>query len=306
MKTASPDLLISRVERRPWLAPLAYYAVMLVPFAVSIAVLVAVQAGSGVDLHFWFLLPAILFMRQINGFAMAIYFHRSASHDSIRFAPWFTTVLRVIGWLAIGLGARTYVAVHRWHHASTDTKDDPHSPTRPGGSLANIALQDARSFWTVAWDRGSVQRFIKGTPDDALERFINGEEKRLFGFAGVRALVIFGVPAALFYFAAGLPLEWALLATWGWFVAVAGSLMAVASFGINGIAHMWGYRNFDIDNTSTNIIARDFLSWGETLHHNHHAHPGRANLAIAPGELDAAWPVLQLMQRLGLVTKLAA
>ena len=52
------------------------------------------------------------------------------------------------------------------------------------------------------------------------------------------------------------------------------------------------------------MVAIDLLTLGEALHNNHHARPGSACFAAAPGELDGAWPVLRLLRRVGVVTAL--
>ena len=41
---------------------------------------------------------------------------------------------------------------------------------------------------------------------------------------------------------------------------------------INGIGHYWGYRNFQPEDASTNIVPWGILIGGEELHNNHHAY----------------------------------
>ena len=43
------------------------------------------------------------------------------------------------------------------------------------------------------------------------------------------------------------------------------------------------------------------VTMGECWHNNHHAFPGSARLALAPGEWDPGWWVLLGLRRLGLV-----
>src|SRR3546814_8122699 len=45
---------------------------------------------------------------------------------------------------------------------------------------------------------------------------------------------------------------------------------------VNGLGHWWGYRNFETDDTSTNLTPWAFFIGGEELHNNHHAFPSRS------------------------------
>jgi len=40
---------------------------------------------------------------------------------------------------------------------------------------------------------------------------------------------------------------------------------------------------------------------GELLQNNHHRFPQRPNFAVAPGELDPTWPLIQLLERVGVL-----
>ena len=41
---------------------------------------------------------------------------------------------------------------------------------------------------------------------------------------------------------------------------------------INGVGHYWGYRNFETQDTSRNIVPIGVLIGGEEFHNNHHAY----------------------------------
>ncbi|MGA0356400.1 MAG: fatty acid desaturase, partial [Ilumatobacteraceae bacterium] len=57
-----------------------------------------------------------------------VYLHRGIAHRAIRFRRPADVAFRVVLWLTTGIRVRQWVAVHRKHHAHTDTPDDPHSP----------------------------------------------------------------------------------------------------------------------------------------------------------------------------------
>jgi stearoyl-CoA desaturase (delta-9 desaturase) len=76
---------------------------------------------------------------------------------------------------------------------------------------------------------------------------------------------------------------------------------------INGLGHHTGYRNFQPEDASTNIIPWGILIGGEELHNNHHAYASSARLSSKWFEFDIGWMYIRTMEILGLaqVKKLA-
>ena len=104
------------------------------------------------------------------------------------------------------------------------------------------------------------------------------------GFGAYAGLVIFML---LFGWAWGL-------AAWGFHVVA----YILLNSSINSICHMIGYRNFDNLATNHQIIA--LMTAGEGLHNNHHEYPSSARFALREREIDPAWPVIWLLERVGL------
>ncbi|HWI15363.1 MAG TPA: transposase, partial [Burkholderiales bacterium] len=69
---------------------------------------------------------------------------------------------------------------------------------------------------------------------------------------------------------------------------------------INGIGHFWGYRTFQPEDASRNIIPWGILVGGEELHNNHHAYATSARLSSRWYEFDIGWLYIRLMEMLGL------
>jgi stearoyl-CoA desaturase (delta-9 desaturase) len=69
---------------------------------------------------------------------------------------------------------------------------------------------------------------------------------------------------------------------------------------INGLGHYWGYRNYPVDDASTNLFPIGILIGGEEFHNNHHAHPTSAKLSSAWFEFDIGWMYIRLLEALGL------
>jgi len=71
---------------------------------------------------------------------------------------------------------------------------------------------------------------------------------------------------------------------------------------INGVGHYLGYRNFETQDTSRNIVPVGILIGGEEFHNNHHAYGSSAKLANKWWELDIGWVYIRLLEILGLAS----
>ncbi len=69
---------------------------------------------------------------------------------------------------------------------------------------------------------------------------------------------------------------------------------------INGIGHYWGYRTFQPEDASTNVVPWGILIGGEELHNNHHAYPSSARFSNRWFEFDIGWLYIRVMETLGL------
>jgi stearoyl-CoA desaturase (delta-9 desaturase) len=65
---------------------------------------------------------------------------------------------------------------------------------------------------------------------------------------------------------------------------------------INGLAHFWGYRNWQTDDASTNISPLGIIIGGEELHNNHHAFAASARLSSKWYEFDIGWMYIRILE----------
>ena len=65
---------------------------------------------------------------------------------------------------------------------------------------------------------------------------------------------------------------------------------------INGVAHFWGYRNWNTPDAARNISPLGILIGGEELHNNHHAFASSARLSNKWYEFDIGWFYIRLME----------
>ena len=135
-----------------------------------------------------------------------------------------------------------------------------------------------------ARDLDTLDRFGHGTPDDWIERRIYaGCPMCGIVLMALFDIVAFGVvPGSLIF---GIQMIWIPF----WAAGV-----------INGIGHYWGYRNFPVEDASTNIVPWGVLIGGEEFHNNHHAYPTSAKLSSAWYEFDIGWMYIRFLETLGL------
>src|SRR6185295_17513080 len=86
---------------------------------------------------------AAFIVTQVAIFTTTVYLHRTLTHRAMSVSPVVALPSRFIIWVTTGMRPREWVAVHRKHHAATDTPEDPHSPKVVGFwrvQLGNVGL----------------------------------------------------------------------------------------------------------------------------------------------------------------------
>ncbi len=233
------------------------------------------------DLTFWgYALVAFLSV-QFTFMAITLYLHRDACHRSLNLHPVLRHIFRFWLWAGTTMLTKSWVAVHRKHHARCETADDPHSPQVLG--LKKVLLEGAELYGVQARNPETLEKFGRGTPDDWIERNLYTPHQ----FLGVTlyviaCLILFGVPGIII-------LSVQLIAT---------PLMAAGI--VNGIGHHTGYRNFECPDAARNIVPWGLLIAGEELHNNHHAFPSSAKFSQRPWEFDIGWLYIRIFQAFGL------
>jgi len=240
------------------------------------------------NLSAWGYVIVTLVMLQITMMAVTLYLHRDQAHRAIDLHPVLRHFFRFWIWCTSGMLTREWVAVHRKHHAFCEKKGDPHSPQIYG--LKKVLFEGAELYQVEKDNRETVEKFGRGAPDDWLEKNIYLRVP----FGGILLLVItelllFGVPGIII-------------------IAIQMSSMPLFAAGIiNGLGHHSGYRNFECDDASTNLVPWAFLIGGEELHNNHHAFPTSAKFSVRRWEFDIGWLYITIFRSLGLakVNKIA-
>jgi len=237
---------------------------------------------GALNLNAWGYVIVTLVMLQITMMAVTLYLHRDQAHRAIDLHPVLRHFFRFWIWCTSGMLTREWVAVHRKHHAFCEIAGDPHSPQVYG--LKKVLFEGAELYQAEKNNHETVEKFGRGAPNDCLEKNIYLRVP----FGGILLLVItelllFGVPGIII-------------------IAIQMSSMPLFAAGIiNGLGHYSGYRNFECDDASTNLVPWAFLIGGEELHNNHHAFPTSAKFSVRRWEFDIGWMYITLLRGLGLV-----
>ncbi len=232
-------------------------------------------------LPWWGYLIVGLILTHITIASVTIFLHRCQAHRALTLHPIASHFFRFCLWLTTGMVTREWVAVHRKHHAKTETEEDPHSPHVKG--IHKVLWEGAELYRAEARKVATLENYGRGTPDDWLERKLYTP----FNALGVSLLAVIDFVLFGIY---GITL-WAVQMMW---------IPFFAAGVVNGLGHYWGYRNFESPDGSTNITNFGILIGGEEMHNNHHAFPTSARFSIKWWEFDIGWMYIRLLSALRL------
>lgn len=230
-----------------------------------------------IDLPWWGYIVVALGFTHITIAAVTIYLHRSQAHRALDLHPIVSHFFRFWLWMTTGMETKQWVAVHRKHHARCETVEDPHSPQIVG--IKKVLLEGVELYREEAINQETLDKFGSGMPDDWLERNLYIRHSAL----GIGLMLLINV---VLLGPLGLTI-WAVQMAW---------IPITAAGIINGAGHYWGYRNFDADDASTNIVPWGILIGGEELHNNHHSYASSARLSNKWYEFDIGWMYIRLLQ----------
>ena len=237
--------------------------------------------GHGLwNLAWWQIVLYTLATTHVTIAAVTIFLHRSQAHRALDLHAIPSHFFRFWLWIGTGMVTKEWVAIHRKHHAKCETEDDPHSPQTRG--LDTVMRQGAELYREEAKNAETLRKFGHGTPDDWIERHLYSRHS----IWGPSLMLVINV---LLFGAIGLTI-WAVQMAWipFWAAGV-----------VNGLGHFWGYRNFEAQDASTNLVPWGLVIGGEELHNNHHTYPTSAKFSVKRYEFDVGWAYIRAMQAVG-------
>jgi stearoyl-CoA desaturase (Delta-9 desaturase) len=219
-------------------------------------------------------------LTQVAVIATSIYLHRALAHRSLTMHPVADLAFRAVLWLTTGQSRQQWVAVHRKHHTFTDREGDPHSPRLRG--FWRVQLFNVAYYVREARNAETLETFAPDLRPDRLDRVLFSH-----GWLGLGI----GLSALCMLIGLGPGLVAGLLHA-GLYVFVIAPL-------INALGHWRGVRNFD--NTAFNCRLLAWITGGESLHNNHHAHPRSPKFSMLRSEFDPSWPIIRSLAATGLL-----
>ena len=276
--TTAPDAPVharyGRIQRGPdehvnFRSSLAFFAVHLLPLLVVF---------TGVTRTAVLLFFATYFVRMI---CITGGYHRYFSHRSYHLNRFWQFVLAFCGTSAAQKGPLWWAAHHRNHHRYSDSEQDVHSPRR--------------GFWWshVGWilcdryndaDRSQIRDFAR-YPE---LRFLDKHDWIGPWTLGIACWLIGGWSGLIVGFFASTVVLWHV------------------TFSINSVAHVFGRRAYETDDTSRNSTLLALVTGGEGWHNNHHRYPFAARQGFRWWQVDVTYYVLRAFQALGVVKDLRA
>lgn len=207
-------------------------------------------------------LSAVIFGWILSGFVSVLY-HRKITHKVFEYKNKFTEYICYIIMILTGQGTPLgWAAVHRIHHAKTDTLEDPQSPHIIGRIKTFTSWYKIKEF---------NLRIISDILKDKKLMFLHQHYNKLFLVYVLLLLII--NPIACLYFA-GV------------------SVLICAMF--VGIVSTFGHEDYaEIDGTMASNMPFLFLYWGEGSHKTHHLNPRLVNL----GKHDFGYPIIKIIAK---------
>jgi len=223
-------------------------------------------------------------------FFQTFFLHRYAAHQSFTMSKAAERTTFVLTWLFQGsnyLSAYGYGVMHRMHHAYADTDKDPHSPKYDENVFA--MMWRTKSIYQSI-NRGKIEvdkKFTKNVPQ--WYRFDQMASSKISRIIWTALYVIFFIKFASFW--------------WLWLFLPVIILMApIHGVIINWYAHIYGYTNFKVSDTSKNLLPIDFLMMGEAYHNNHHKRGSKANFGgVRWHEIDPTYILMKGLDKVGVI-----
>ncbi len=214
-----------------------------------------------------------------GGLGITLGWHRLVTHRSFQAPKWLEYFLVFCGTLSMQGGPIWWVGLHRHHHLHSDQNNDHHDSGK-GFWWSHMGWM----FYDVPAEEEAT-RFTKDIADDRFYQFLDNY------FFPIQIAF-----AALLYLVGGWP-----FVIWCVFVRLV--VVYHCTWLVNSATHKFGYRTFESSDRSTNCWWVALLTYGEGWHNNHHAYQYSARHGMKWWEIDFTWMTIQLLQKLGLATK---
>jgi stearoyl-CoA desaturase (delta-9 desaturase) len=218
----------------------------------------------------WLFLAFICYAFLVS-FGGNIGLHRYFCHNSFKTSKiWHNILLFFSHYIGVG-SVISWVGQHRHHHLNADTKNDVHSP------YTNNMIKVFFGLWNISISKYLIKDVYK---NESLKLF------HTFYFKFHIFIIIFWLSLDLLF---GSYLFLACYAIPNFLCLMSGYILAT-------ITHYHGYKNFKVNDNSTNSWIANILTLGEGWHNNHHFNPKNPNTRIKWWEFDLQFQIIKLIK----------
>lgn len=213
----------------------------------------------------YYLLVTIISIICISKIGHSIGQHRYFCHLSFKTTEKKDWLIAFFATLSTTGSIIHYAGVHRYHHLNSDKPNDLHSPH----------------------EIGFIKTFFLRMDKEKLEKIPPRIIKDLLKRKSVMFFHDWYWPTILIYITTLFFIDPLLVVFC--YIIPAGYSKFISGIQLS-VVHLYGYRNFETSDKSTNNIFWNFITLGEGLHNNHHARPGEYDFSFTkkPFEYDFA------------------
>lgn len=198
-------------------------------------------------------------------------FHRYLCHKSYKLSPALEKLFSIFGCLSGTGSSIAWVATHFNHHRHSDKPSDPHSPRYTG----------LKMFTLDYTKQDDVRNYMKDLLRDPFHQFLHRYYLLMhLAYAGI--LLAFGFKFLIFFYC--LP-------------AIVVVLMSNV---VNYVGHNHkvpgSFRSHNLNDESTNNPWFSLITFGESMHNNHHRYPRSSTTGTKWYHFDISGWVIKLIQ----------
>ena len=233
-------------------------------------------------------------------YSIGIFHHMYHSHHTFKAKTWVLYLGSLLGTLALRGPTSSpirYAAMHRAHHAYSDTPLDPHTPTK--------GIFFAYVLWFYNLHQGFMDKksYYSYAPASSKNGFYRFLDTNVIPLQIIWALLVFIVAGLLGAtdgqtFSAENDFAYMIYGTFvkSFLCYYIGNLVDVVN-------HVTGYRNYETNDQSRNTFWLGLIHGGGAIgwHNNHHAHPGYFMVKKNWWEHDVYFSIMKGLGLFGLV-----
>jgi sn-1 stearoyl-lipid 9-desaturase len=254
------------------------------PSTVLLFTVLHILAALGIFFHTSAALLVFFLLYLITGFGVTVGYHRLLTHRGFKTTPFVLNLLATAGALSAHGGPLFWVSIHRQHHQFTELEADPHD--------SSLGFWWSHIGWLLCADN-----FLEYDPSYVSDLSINPWLSWLNRYFILLQLLLGTILFLVTYHFSGM---YGAVSMFIWAIPLRFIAVAHSSWLTNSVAHLWGYRNFETSDNSTNSWWVAFLTLGEGWHNNHHAFPASSRHGLRRWELDPSWWFILFLRRFNL------